>query len=189
MDIEKSLIQAATGGNLKILKHICETSLIPKNQRLNVFENNLEILLDTPIRKMKKEVLDYLLKIEEIKQQKEKLTDIFSNQFAKCAGFSVLSRMRFLNENYKIYIDYAYSNYWVFRSAYKNNNMDVLKFLIFELGLNESIKDVKECVEFEPTKKETKNACLSWFKNKKTNDFLNNNLPKKEFNSLNKIKV
>lgn len=150
--IAKKLLSACKSENFEIVKHILESNSL-RDSATKSLVHSPKIFLVPLIKSKNEKILDFLLSQKELADKKLQLREIFSDEFSMSCYNGSLADINFLySEKYKQYVDLSYSNYWCFRTAYKNNREDVLRFLIVVLGITRYIPDVNDAMRMEQSK-------------------------------------
>lgn len=150
--LSEKLQNACITGNLEIIKHFLKSPQL-KNTVVDSLKSSLDIYLLPSIKNQRIEVLDYLLSQKEIAHNKMALREIFSNEFCDACYRNNLETVKFIFfGKFKEYLDISYSNYWCFRTAYKNERSDVLTLLIMDAGISKYIPAVLSCMQREKSK-------------------------------------
>lgn len=181
LDIFQKFVEASKAKNFNILKHIVKSPKLREKcfDGIDTDQNIMITLFNSMIRFEHKEVLEFLVGLKEIRNQKTELTRIFSNSFAIAAGCGDIERVEFIYDGFKEYIDTSHDDYWCFRGAYKSCHEEVLTFLIMKLGMDKSIEAVRGCLDYEHIA-QSKLICERLFPIKMMNEHLDKKLLKKE---------
>ncbi len=176
--IAKKFLSACRSENFEIVKHILESKSL-RDSAIKSLIHSPKIFLVPIIKSKNEKILDFLLSQEELSNEKIQLREVFSDEFGMSCYNNSLADIQFLySEKYKQYVDLSYFNCWCFRTAYKNNREDVLRFLIVDLGITRYIPDVNDAMRMEQSK--LKDFCENLFSMMVVKRKMEKELPTKE---------
>lgn len=167
--LQKKFEQACKDNNLSMVKYLLGKPSFKKHIDVT---SRISIHVEDAFDRNNLELVDFFFSQPEITDdiKNRNINDTFCN--ACFNGRLDLVKEIFYNEKYNPYISLEYNSTWCFRTSFRNNKKDILKFLILDAKLSQNNEWVQAEIYESLLKTETIKFCESLFSYVKMSDNL-----------------